>query len=98
VLADLPRFRCRFDSDWPKAIDSDYPDDRYRSYLCEPPSQHAYVRTRLPSEFNKTAWDKSGGSEAHSDITSPWFVFDHSLAWGEAYDMQIMQFGEPAKV
>jgi len=41
-------------------------------------------------EFNKTVWDKSVGSEAHSDITSPWLVLDRSLTWGGAYDMQIL--------
>jgi hypothetical protein len=47
-------------------------------------------RGRLPSEFNKTAWDKSVGSEADSDIASPWLVLDYSLTWGGAYEMQIL--------
>jgi hypothetical protein len=35
------------------------------------------------------------GKLGHSE---PRLVLDNSLTWGEAYDMQIMQFGEPTKV
>jgi hypothetical protein len=57
------------------------------STLRERQSRSVHFLVRSSSDFNNSAWDKSVGSQAHSDIASPWPVLGHSLTWGGAYDM-----------
>jgi hypothetical protein len=48
--------------------------------------------------FMQTCMAQFVGRRGKLGHSEPRLVLDNSLTWGEAYDMQIMQFGEPTKV